>query len=173
MVECSKANPDRRSAPGTTRWLENRSSSASSWPRSNRNAGLGTGNSAGRWRARPRARLNSAFVTGAGPTRLTGPSRSWSSSQAIARTSSVNEIQLQILTAVAEMATQAELEGQQHAGERGRLRVENEPRAHVNDAAPGAPDASSVAASHAPASSARKPSPGPLDSSSSSSPRSP
>ena len=78
-------------APGCPRVLESSISSAAS-PRSNRNPQAGTGNNVGRFKAEPRALVNSRFRTAA-LTKFTGPSAlSFVIKKSTARTVSANPI---------------------------------------------------------------------------------
>ena len=80
---------------GSTRWLSNSRASARSRPSTQPAARTaGTGRTVGRCSTSPSVSASSAFVTGSGAVRLTGPERRWPSRWTIAPTSSSRLIQL-------------------------------------------------------------------------------
>src|SRR5262249_2296569 len=75
----SNGNAISSSRLGRTRWLPSSSESMSSSPYRSFKTNIGVGRTVGRFSTRPSADAKSAFVTGFGEVRLTGPDRRASS----------------------------------------------------------------------------------------------
>ena len=126
--------PSRSSAFGSTRWPARIVARAIS-PYASSSANAGTGTSAGRESTRPSVDANSAFVTGFGDTRFTGPCRPVvASACSIARNVVVQRDPAHPLTTAADRPAHAQTEREQQPLQRPTVGTEHDPGAEQYDA---------------------------------------